>query len=140
MHGERGSRWPLNLDNPSKRTLQKRRKKWIDALRSGKYKQCIRALSFDGGFCCLGVACEVALDSGVPLKKIADNHITLYDNQRTILPGQVVRFYGLRDYNGGYAPNEHGVKQKCLSQDNDGGAPFEKIADTIEKHRKEIFI
>lgn len=37
-----------------------RRKKWVDALRSGKFKQGRGALrSPDGSFCCLGVADEV---------------------------------------------------------------------------------
>lgn len=33
--------------------------KWVQALRSGKYKQCRETL-FDGvGYCCLGVACKI---------------------------------------------------------------------------------
>jgi hypothetical protein len=33
---------------------------WIEALRSGKFKQGKRALkTYDGAFCCLGVLCEV---------------------------------------------------------------------------------
>lgn len=35
--------------------------KWVEALRSGKYKQCTSELSDEyGRFCCLGVACIVA--------------------------------------------------------------------------------
>ena len=33
--------------------------KWLDALRSGKYKQGFGGLSQNGAFCCLGVACDV---------------------------------------------------------------------------------
>ena len=39
---------------------------WIEALESGKYKQCTQKL-YDpetGGFCCLGVACVI---NGVPI-------------------------------------------------------------------------
>ena len=33
--------------------------KWLDALRSGKYKQGFGGLNRKGEFCCLGVACDV---------------------------------------------------------------------------------
>lgn len=33
--------------------------KWVDALRSGKYKQTTETLQDANGFCCLGVACEI---------------------------------------------------------------------------------
>lgn len=32
---------------------------WVDALRSGKYKQGKSFLSYDKKFCCLGVLCDV---------------------------------------------------------------------------------
>lgn len=42
---------------------------WIDALRSGDYAQCREELSTGTGnsraFCCLGVACEVAIRAGL---------------------------------------------------------------------------
>ena len=34
-------------------------RKWVDALRSGEFKQARKALRTSDGFCCLGVACEV---------------------------------------------------------------------------------
>ncbi len=37
---------------------------WIAALRSGKYKQARGKLKKDGGYCCLGVYCEIA---GLPI-------------------------------------------------------------------------
>lgn len=36
------------------------RKQWIEALKSGKYKQTRKVLGNTEGHCCLGVACEVA--------------------------------------------------------------------------------
>lgn len=36
-------------------------KKWIKALRSGKYKQTTKTLQDDNGYCCLGVACKVLI-------------------------------------------------------------------------------
>lgn len=45
-------------------------KRWVEALRSGEYKQARRALadelpSGDIGYCCLGVLCELAVADGV---------------------------------------------------------------------------
>lgn len=34
--------------------------KWLEALRSGNYKQAHGKLKTDKGYCCLGVLCEVA--------------------------------------------------------------------------------
>ncbi len=45
-------------------------KKWLNALRSGKYQQRRGFLNKGGKFCCLGVACELAIEDGVPLVKI----------------------------------------------------------------------
>lgn len=36
------------------------KKKWVEALRSGKYKQGKEALCFGDKYCCLGVLCEIA--------------------------------------------------------------------------------
>lgn len=41
----------------------KEQKKWLEALRSGKYNQTARVLHDDEGYCCLGVACEVLGES-----------------------------------------------------------------------------
>jgi hypothetical protein len=45
-------------------------KKWVTALRSGRFKQGRSVLNQgDRALCCLGVACEVAIEAGVPVKK-----------------------------------------------------------------------
>lgn len=38
--------------------------KWIAALRSGKYPQTSMMLRGRGGFCCLGVLCDVVMPTG----------------------------------------------------------------------------
>jgi hypothetical protein len=43
------------------------KKKWVAALRSGKYEQGREYLQADGKFCCLGVLCEVAKVPSVDL-------------------------------------------------------------------------
>ena len=43
---------------------KERCRQWIDALRSGEYRQQTGALKVPEGFCCLGVACDVARKNG----------------------------------------------------------------------------
>ena len=52
--------------------MNKRVKKiWIEGLRSGKYKQGIRALEVDGALCCLGVLCRVLEeDEEFPVRRV----------------------------------------------------------------------
>ena len=38
-------------------------KRWVDALRSGDYKQGKHYLESDGNYCCLGVACRIQVPS-----------------------------------------------------------------------------
>jgi hypothetical protein len=40
------------------------KKKWVEALRSGSYKQAQYGLQRDGGFCCLGVLCDIYDNTG----------------------------------------------------------------------------
>jgi hypothetical protein len=42
-------------------------KKWVAALRSGKYKQGRKFLRYKDEYCCLGVACELAITDGLPV-------------------------------------------------------------------------
>ena len=45
----------------SKAQIKRNRKAWVEALRSGKYKQTRNKLrSRNGAYCCLGVVCELA--------------------------------------------------------------------------------
>lgn len=42
------------------------KQKWVAALRSGAYEQTTKVLRNDGGFCCLGVLCDLyAQETGV---------------------------------------------------------------------------
>lgn len=51
------------MATPNKENIRK----WVDALRSGEYTQDTGQLRSSHGFCCLGVACEVAIKNGVRL-------------------------------------------------------------------------
>jgi hypothetical protein len=41
------------------------KKAWVQALRSGDYTQSTGRLRTEGGFCCLGVLCDLAVDAGI---------------------------------------------------------------------------
>jgi hypothetical protein len=73
-------------------------RKWIEALRSGKYKQTRGRLADRIGFCCLGVACEVAIENGVKLTKKTgeDERATIeYEGCCSELPDEVTEWFGL---------------------------------------------
>jgi hypothetical protein len=52
---------------------KERKARWVEALRSGRYKQATGALKKEDGYCCLGVACDLAAQDGVG-KWLGDNH------------------------------------------------------------------
>lgn len=112
--------------------LNENAKKWVAALRSGKYEQCEKKLTFDGGFCCLGVACMVASESGVLLPDTWDSEASLLS-----LPS-VKGWLGLDCEFGSYV-TEEGYRGE-LTDDNDSGKTFAQIADIIESEPKGLFV
>lgn len=103
-------------------------RKWAEALESGAYQQATGALEQPGrGFCCLGVACRVAIDHGVPLRISSDGAGAItYDGHSGSLPTVVRAWLGLRDNTGTYRPTNN------LATDNDNRHhDFKRIAQTI---------
>src|SRR6185437_10576766 len=100
----------------SKEQQKEHRKLWIEALRSGKYKQGEQALhrveDDTHKFCCLGVACEVAVKNGVEISVESDLYVYMYDKNAAILPKIVMSYYGLSSKTGDY-------KARSLLEDND---------------------
>lgn len=99
------------------------KRKWIEALRSGKYEQGADLLrSGDNKYCCLGVLCELVGESWEFIKARRayvidhDGAIPCYG----MPPDRVTDDAGLRG---------HALK---LSSMNDGGKSFAEIADYIE--------
>lgn len=89
----------------STKIYEDRIRTFVAALRSGRYKQGKSALQYvdeDGTerFCCLGVACEVAVES-LPELKITDYLDTngfkryAYNSSGSTLPRAVYNWYGL---------------------------------------------
>lgn len=101
------------------------RKKWVKALRSGKYKQAEGQLRDGDRFCCLGVLCDV-LGMKWNGNEVAGKSLSL--------PKFAQRAVGLRRDEG-----EHGDEQETLSGYNDFGKDFAYIADIIESAPKGLF-
>ena len=64
------------------------KKKWLEALRSGEYKQgkrTLRRIEPDGGYsyCCLGVLCDLAVKEGVIEQPKLEGNRTVYGSWDT---------------------------------------------------------
>jgi len=98
---------------------------WLEALRSGEYKQGTGVLcNLQNQYCCLGVLCEVA---GVPKEEDKEEGAFTFDGERAALSQHLTEKVGLYDYLG---ISKDG--NKCLSALNDHGVPFSEIADALE--------
>lgn len=93
---------------------------WIEALRSGEYKQyrgALRGLRGDS-FCCLGVLCDLAAKDGGPQWEGSD-----FMDYVAVLPSRIRNFLGMSV-----------SEERWLIRLNDKkGADFPAIADYIEK-------
>lgn len=132
-------------------------KRWVEALRSGKFKQGKHRLANetpDGrNYCCLGVLCEIAVEDGVippsasvPSPLGNDNSI-VYGDVSEVVPPNVVGEWAFEDYDAdgldtwmvvdidGEFSDHTMVRNGLLHlpEINDvAGADFNQIADLIE--------
>lgn len=112
-------------------------KRWVEALRSGEYKQGRGQLRRGNKFCCFGVACDLF------------DHDAWYDDsfdgQDQVLPLEVRDALGLRSKAGIFSIPivvvEDGEERhwECLAELNDHGWTFEEIADFIESEPAGLF-
>jgi len=102
-------------------------KKWVAALRSGKYEQGTGQLRNGDTYCCLGVLCDVALKEGV---------LDIFPQTAgTLINVPVVQKWSkLSNSWGGYS------KKGSLVDDNDANKTFSQIADIIESEPEGLFI
>jgi hypothetical protein len=108
------------------------RKLWVEALRSGDYAQTTGVLRDESGYCCLGVACEIAVQHGVieppqGHKAVAGRIFYNFDGSDATLPDSVREWLGLWADDGSiYNDGE------SLTKMNDNGKTFAEIAAVIE--------
>jgi hypothetical protein len=94
-------------EDPSAAVIDERRRALVSALKSGRYPQTYGTLhqmparlsGSDGGFCCLGVACEVAIGDGLGLYATPSSsgrvtYATLTDRSQSRLPEAARAWYG----------------------------------------------
>lgn len=111
---------------------QEIKRRWVEALRSGKYKQGQNCLhdSGDGSFCCLGVLTDLYIkEHGKKWHKCRDRPCTqlAYEGSWGGLPPSVMRWADVdrRDLF---------IDHFELATWNDRGSTFSEIADLIEQH------
>ena len=119
-------------------------KKWVKALRSGKYKQGQSYLKAtwekgDTRHCCLGVLCELYNNDMKKNKKKTlketinkDTVVHKFGKATSVLPNIVQKCAGLRTYDG-EVKNNDGHVLTVLTDMNDFGNSFKKIASFIER-------
>lgn len=114
-------------------------KKWVRALKSGKFKRTQGALGDNKGFCCLGVACELAVKEGVikPGKFMEDRKEFRYGKDYYFLPTKVQDWLGLSTKKGKFVSK---TKITDLADKNDAGASFKTIAKIIESEPEGLFV
>jgi hypothetical protein len=107
--------------------------KWTTALRSGEYTQDSGKLRSRGGYCCLGVLCELAaLEGVIPAAHVEEeDEMYWYDGERQFLPYSVVDWAGLADADPRVRVDD--VINNTLSELNDDGRTFDEIAGFIEE-------
>ncbi len=107
------------------------RTKWIEALRSGNFKQVGGALRSYDGFCCLGVACEVYKKElhGKWIKYETRNIFRTDDFETTTgcLGPKLLKLLGLTGKQ----------ETELIGMNDSGGKTFNEIADYLESLTKE---
>lgn len=100
------------------RTEKSLKERWIEALRSGRYKQARGRLRKGDCFCCLGVLCDLYDPSGWEMP----SGETMYRDSISYLPNEINRVSGIT-----------GNLELQLAEMNDSGRKsFAEIADWIE--------
>lgn len=103
-------------------------KKWVEALRSGKYEQGTRYLKSENKYCCLGVLCEISNISSFISNFYLSELPESYYGSRRDLPYEVGQWGDVKTPLGNI--EEFDI---CLSEINDNEhGTFKEIADYIE--------
>lgn len=103
---------------------------WVEALESGDYQQVRDTLRSEWGFCCLGVACEVAMANGLDIDVREGDNVWFYDGQADALPTSVQDWYGLDNTNP-VLKFPDGVRADCIVANDSYGDSFVSIAKAV---------
>lgn len=110
------------------------KKRWVEALRSGEYKQGFTVLhEGNGGFCCLGVLCDIhAKETGEPWIQPRSIGEYTYLGNPVYLPRDVQSWAGLED-DSPVVPFKEGITSLDVLNDYHRYS-FDAIADLIEEN------
>lgn len=121
-------------------------RKWTAALRSGDFHQAKYVLNDTEGYCCLGVACEVAISDGLPVDKTERGAVPYFRPETgkhveyagfgTFLPYDVMTWLGLESVSPMVRYNKRWYGLPELN--DDGAFTFAEIADLIEQTATEF--
>jgi hypothetical protein len=104
------------------------KRRWVEALKSGKYQQGKKALQTDEGFCCLGVLCDLySKEKNIPWRNRDNNKSKIFLGHVGLLPDPVKNWAGL------YSSRPF-VGDRSLIALNDEGRPFSIIAKLIDSN------
>ena len=127
-------------------------KRWVDALRSGEYKQGKGYLhNSSDEFCCLGVLSDLAVKEGVmpkwelvdaqsgPLRSV--EKVYACDGAMRYMPDAVMELVGLNSTFGSFYVSDGGeTAVDSLAARNDQGNTFEQIAWLIASRPRGLFM
>jgi hypothetical protein len=112
--------------------------KWVEALRSGNYKQGHFGLRYTNDkideFCCLGVLCDIS-GQGEWHKDnflINDSSFQQYERKAGLLPNKVMEWAGIQ------TPDCKIYKDSLIALNDNKDYSFDQIAHYIEKNWKEL--
>lgn len=109
--------------------LNENAKKWVEALRSGKFHQTKECLYDDRGYCCLGVACHI----------MYEGDDSKYEGSDGELPDEVRDWLGLDGNLGEYHDGEE-FYCDLVTLNDDRNYTFAQIADVIESKPSCLFV
>lgn len=118
---------------------------WVDALRSGRYKQGRNALKQDNGedscsYCCLGVLCDLyqsQTDCRLDERTLGAARFVYIGGESEFLPSVVAEWAGMKSRIGKFN-DPISEKSSDLANLNDTGTSFEQLAHVIENHKEEL--
>lgn len=120
--------------------IKENRQKWLDALRSGNYKQGMSYLHYidnksnEHRYCCLGVACDVAkIQDWKEMYRTPDSSVYSYDSSYGVLSFDMKEWIGSHKYDPAICYDPNLGNWRAATYLNDGeGFTFSRIADALE--------
>lgn len=119
---------------PSPKMHPRIKQLWLDALRSGEYEQGAGRLHSEGGFCCLGVLCDLyAKENGASWTQPTSDEPNDYgmNGEYVYLPKDIAQWANINQF-GVIVRGDH--NHIDLADMNDKGQTFVEIAEAIDEN------